>query len=177
MLRPSQRPCHVPDQALAVGRWHPVWALTGLHGWPLPPPGPAPGLQGEVPGQGAAEGPEPRRGRAYRPATPCFRRSRRLVAGAPGDRGVTALEAVGAVSSSPPATARGLSPGMAASTARAAAPASAPAAPRTARQAQVRPGAARAPPRQQRAVTLPFLALPWQSGGERGQLGGGLRDR
>lgn len=60
------------------------------------------------------------------------------MAGVPGDHGVTALGPVGVVSSSPPETALGLSPGMVASTVRAAAPASAPATLRTAQLAQVR---------------------------------------
>lgn len=51
---------------------------------------------------------------------------------------MTALGPVGVVSSSPPETALGLSPGMVASTVRAAAPASAPATLRTAQLAQVR---------------------------------------
>lgn len=62
------------------------------------------------------------------------------MAGVPGDRGVTALGAVGVVSSSLPGTAHGPSPGMVASTVRAAVPASVPATPRTAQLAQVRSG-------------------------------------
>ena len=53
---------------------------------------------------------------------------------------MTALGAVGVVSSSLPGTAHGPSPGMVASTVRAAVPASVPATPRTAQLAQVRSG-------------------------------------
>lgn len=80
--------------------------------------------------------------RAYPTSVLCPRRFHRLEAGAPGDRGVTALGLVGAVSSSLPGTAHGLSPGMVASTARVAVPASAPATLRTAQAAQVRAGKA-----------------------------------
>lgn len=77
----------------------------------------------------------------------CLCRFHRLGAGVPGDHGVTALGAVGVVSSSPPGTAQGPSPGMVASTARVAVPVSAPATLRTAQAAQVRAGKAESPGR------------------------------
>lgn len=185
MLWPSQWPRHVPDQAFTLGRWHPLRALAGLHGGPLPPPGPAPGLPGEILGWGCGLGP----GESTRthPSILCFCRSHRLVAGVPGDHGATALGAAGAVSTSPPGTALGLCPGTGASTVKAAVPASAPAAPRSALLAQVRHGG-REPYEgvvgrmecplsagveevlslQWRGVTLPFRNLPRHSVGDTG---------
>lgn len=147
VLWPSQWPRHVPDQAFTLGRWYPLWALTGLYGWSLPPCGPAPGFQCEIPGQGwgrgpggLGTGPEPKKVYLSHFSVLSFYRSHRLVAGVPGGHGVTALGAVGVVSSSLPGTALGPSPGMVASTVRAAAPASVPATPKTAQLAQVRNG-------------------------------------
>lgn len=83
-------------------------------------------------------GPKSRRECAHPISILCPCRFLRLEAGVPGDHGVTAPGLVGVVSSSPPGTAQGPSPGMAASIVRAAVPASAPATLRTARLAQVR---------------------------------------
>lgn len=95
--------------------------------------------RGRGPG-GGGSGPEPKRVYSSHSSILSFCRSHRLVAGAPGDRGVTALGAVEVVSSSLPGTAHGPSPGMVASTVRAAIPAFVPAIPRTAQLAQVRSG-------------------------------------
>lgn len=83
-------------------------------------------------------GPMPRRECAHPLSILRSCRFLRLEAGVPGDPGVTAPGLVGVVSSSPPGTVQGPSPGMVASIVRAAVPASAPATLRTAHMAQVR---------------------------------------